>query len=650
MGDTNKGRTITDPVRKTGVKTIVEDHEGSADALTLFNVNYGLNDQAYLPINSYIAIRAPFYSTGQHNSYTLRCDHPSDIVMLHKDHHLVKQFSWSSKPGDLDEFTCEELKDQGNKLFGKNNHQAACGKYTAALQNSFLKENNLDLWVTLHSNRAVSRLKIFQFDGAIQDCEDVLSCQPKNKKAMFLKARAFYFLRRWDKSARACEDLIAEYPDLAEANDLLDKCLARLQEAAEGQFDFIAMEEDADSQKEDPPRLDHADYIGPVEIRECRDPTKGMGLFAKRDIQQGELLLCEKAFAVTTDHPKEFYLTFNTVRREMISGVRARLPCHVTRFIYDNPSTAGPIMQLDSSGRGRRTPDIRYTPEGQPVIDAFTVSNIVCNNIIELEGIPITLHDASLAKKVETTVGRAVGLWVMTSYLNHSCLGNVGRTFIGDFVIVRALKFIKKGEELLQSYAPVIAPLTGRRKIFKKMRFMCRCVMCTYQHRVPAKEFNQREKALEDFVKFEKVNQHRIAKMSPDLSPELRKHIDAIFHSYSHHVFCFELLRPYGILATLQYTAGQLKGCINSLCKALELISGHDPLADGEFKPVVWLNEYIYYFMYLCIVFEKLEDKKNLEKCWKKAKMVLGILSGVGYEAAKIDEAIHTFRLSMRIY
>jgi hypothetical protein len=550
--------------------------------------------------------------------------------------------------------TCEVLKDQGNTLFSEKKHQWACTKYTTALQqNESLKEEDLDMWVALHSNRAVCRLKIFQFEGAISDCEEVLTCQPKNKKAMFLKARAFYFLRRFDKSARACEDLISEYPDLDEANDLLDKCLDRLRESSGGDYDFRSMEDKA--RLEDVARLDHADYIGPVQILQCRDPAKGRGLFATRDIRQGELLLCEKAFVVTTDTPKRYYLTFNTVRKEVFSGPRAQLPCQLIRFMYDNPSTANSIMQLDSVGRGKRSSSIRYTPEGQPIIDAFTVSNIVGNNLLELEGVPLGLEEKEEPKEKETddrreTWGGACGVWVLTSHMNHSCLENVGRTFIGDFVIVRAIKGIKNGEELFQSYADVTKPLKDRQYIFKKMGFTCKCALCRYQTYMSTKENREREKAVANFTKFEGASTKKIAKMSPDLAPQVRKHIDIIFHTYSNPAFCTDLLRPYGVLSTLQFTSNHLKGCVNSLCSIVELVAGCDPLADEEFAPKLWLSEYIYYFLYLCIVFELLEDKKNYEKCWEKAKMILGILSGVGYESARIEEAIRCFRHSMRLY
>lgn len=577
--------------------------------------------------------------------------------MLHHAHKLVKQFSWPAQPEISDTIlTCEALKDQGNELFGEKKHQWACAKYTTALeQNESLKDKDLDMWVTLHSNRAVCRLKIFQFEGAVSDCEDVLSYQPKNKKAMFLKARALYFLRQFDKSARACEDLISEYPELDEANDLLDKCLDRLKETSDGEYDFPAMEEKA--RMHEVARLDHADYIGPVEILQCRDPAKGKGLFATRDIRQGELLLCEKAFVVTSDTPKRFYLTFNTVRKEVFTGARAQLPCQVTRLIYDNPSTAGRIMQLDSSGRGKRSSSLRYTPEGQPVIDAFTVSSIVGNNLLELEGVPLGLEERSLPKENDKetdaqreTWGGSCGVWFMTSHMNHSCLENVGRTFIGDFVIVRALKSIKKGEELFQSYADVVKPLKDRQYVFKKLGFTCRCLLCRYQARMSTKECQQRQRAVANFQKFEAASSKKIEKLSPDLAPQVRKHIDTIFNTYSNPDFCMELLRPYGVLSTLQFTSNHLKGCVSSLCRVVELVAGCNPLADGEFTAEVWLAEYIYYFLYMCIIFEHLEDKKNYEKCWKKGKMILGILSGVGYEFARIEEAIRCFRHSMRLY
>ena len=42
--------------------------------------------------------------------------------------------------------------------------------------------------------------------------------------------------------------------------------------------------------------MDAATYLGPIEVQ--GSDGKGRGLFATRDVKAGELLLCEKAFAL----------------------------------------------------------------------------------------------------------------------------------------------------------------------------------------------------------------------------------------------------------------------------------------------------------------------------------------------------------------
>jgi hypothetical protein len=44
------------------------------------------------------------------------------------------------------------------------------------------------------------------------------------------------------------------------------------------------------------------------------------------------------------------------------------------------------------------------------------------------------------------------GIWINASYINHSCLGNVRRSFIGDMMIVRAAKDMAACTELMFPY------------------------------------------------------------------------------------------------------------------------------------------------------------------------------------------------------
>jgi hypothetical protein len=52
--------------------------------------------------------------------------------------------------------------------------------------------------------------------------------------------------------------------------------------------------------------------------------------------------------------------------------------------------------------------------------------------------------------KGETDARKAsTGLWVVASYINHSCVSNSKKEFIGDLMILRATRTIKVGEEIL---------------------------------------------------------------------------------------------------------------------------------------------------------------------------------------------------------
>lgn len=71
------------------------------------------------------------------------------------------------------------------------------------------------------------------------------------------------------------------------------------------------------------------------------------------------------------------------------------------------------------------------------------------------------------------------GIWIKASYINHSCLGNVRRSFIGDMMIVRAAEDLKTGTELSFPYeAPdgIYTSKSGQK--FKSWGFLCNCALC----------------------------------------------------------------------------------------------------------------------------------------------------------------------------
>jgi len=106
-------------------------------------------------------------------------------------------------------------------------------------------------------------------------------------------------------------------------------------------FDFKLLQ--AKANKLRPLRIDHATYIGPVEVRETI--SKGRGLFATKSMKVADLLLCEKAFAYAlTDEVSDSNasptapLDIETGR--CFSGGEADIIRFIAQKLCCNPSTA----------------------------------------------------------------------------------------------------------------------------------------------------------------------------------------------------------------------------------------------------------------------------------------------------------------------
>lgn len=83
---------------------------------------------------------------------------------------------------------------------------------------------------------------------------------------------------------------LAKSPNNADAHAALDRAQRRCAERRTGEYDFKRLQVDARKLK--PPQLDHATYMGPIEVRTAR--KKRRGLFVTKAVKAGELLLCEK--------------------------------------------------------------------------------------------------------------------------------------------------------------------------------------------------------------------------------------------------------------------------------------------------------------------------------------------------------------------
>ena len=95
----------------------------------------------------------------------------------------------------------------------------------------------------------------------------------------------------------------------------------------------------------------------------------------------------------------------------------------------------------------------------------------------------------------------ACGLYVKTSYVNHSCYSNARRSFIGDVLILRATRNIPAGQEISFWYASPKADQdfdTTQEKL-QNWDFQCSCEICSHDRETSNGEKRKRAALLKEW-------------------------------------------------------------------------------------------------------------------------------------------------------
>lgn len=233
----------------------------------------------------------------------------------------------------------------------------------------------------LKRNRALAHLRTQHFDAALSDTGfpsfhaplSALPAPPPNEKALVRAAEALYSLGRFHESCAALQQVRAHFPGNAQAAVTLARAQTRVREQEGGLFDFRHMQ--AEARRRRPPHLEHATYVGPVEVRAAG--AKGRGLFVTRAVEAGELLLCEKAFAHAFVEEREegkersggsakISLLMNVETNQGFMGGQADLIRMIVQKLQRNPSLAPGFTTLyHGNYEAVNTPEV----DGMPVVD-----------------------------------------------------------------------------------------------------------------------------------------------------------------------------------------------------------------------------------------------------------------------------------------
>ncbi|TAQ88207.1 hypothetical protein B7494_g3450 [Chlorociboria aeruginascens] len=518
--------------------TIVqEDSSGETERLEIF-LHKSSFGKEILELGSIFQIKEPYFTLSDQGDPTLRIDHPSDLVVS-LDHLPTDSPNPSAKEvGDsksldsaisriaLTAKTAEDYKEEGNTALKQQDLQRAYTNYTQGLQlvttNGSAKEN---LVHDLFRNRAYINLTLGRLDEAKSDALASLTGlenqqhKELDSKAYFRAGCAAYELGEFREAKCFFEEQQKLNHGNTNATASLRKIEVRLQEQATGMYNFKKIKAGLLMGR---PRVEATSFTSNINIGES--PGRGRGLFASRNLEPGDIILCEKAFCVVWGHEDEALTTLTYDNRDdRIRVFPAGLCRMIVQKLLNNPSQAMKVMDLYGDYRGLEKKLI--IDETGPVIDTFQVHDIVTRNAFG----PGPVYSNGRYED-EDARNASTGLWILTSYANHSCIPNAKKENIGDLMILRACRPVAAGEEITHSYDESSDYDARTTALMNTWGFTCTCALCIAEEADSAVlRKKRRDLESEASALIERSDAVRVDRLSISKAKRLARSIDATY-------------------------------------------------------------------------------------------------------------------------
>ncbi|RMJ10335.1 hypothetical protein CDV36_010035 [Fusarium kuroshium] len=450
------------------------------------------NGRDVLDICSELLVKEPYYTLNNQGERTIRVDHPSDLVVTLFSENPE---SWRQRHRIAEDRAKapEKCKEMGNAALKKKDFARAHAYYTQGLHES--ANAPYTLIKDLYRNRSHVNLLLQRFDEARTDATSSLTDgadKALDAKAYYRAGLAAYSLGDFDNAKYFFEQHEKLQPD-GHAKFNMQRIKARLQEQSTGTYEMAKIVRSLSGNQG---RSDVASFYGNFEVK--ASPGAGRGVFATRVIELNEIIMCEKAFCVVWSYEPEAFssLTCDTRDDAEIRVFPSGLHKAVVGQLLNNPSQIEKVLGLfgDYTGLGKKLVEV----EGKPVIDTFQVHDIIQRNAF---GPGQQTEDEDISNA-------STGLWIRASYMNHSCIPNAKKDYIGDLMIVRAARRIVVGEEILQSYDESTDYDARTASLHRTWGFRCKCGLCLAEeadgptirkmrkeHKDKATSFVQKEKA-----------------------------------------------------------------------------------------------------------------------------------------------------------
>ncbi|TIA86188.1 hypothetical protein E3P99_03758 [Wallemia hederae] len=465
---------------------IVDDKDGSGIPLTLshYTPSPTAPSDAILPYGTVLLIREPYVTKNG-----IFVPAKSDTRILSQTDDLLKGIEWLYP---LEQPSADKEVDQ---LMAQANN------------------NDTDFWDMIHSLKQILAINPLSFEATIRlsdvyfgvhklgsayrtsaEALKLARTEQQQSRALLNQARAAYDMRLFGKALSLIQGI--QDPELdGEVRRMTTLIQKRRLEQSEGAFDVTELF--MEKQRFIAPRLDVADYIGPIEVKDI--DGRGRGVLATQDVEPGTLMLVGKA--VGTSYPSDAdsrnakdhttIMELNYANKTLHGTAQVLARTRISHAIEDMPFLAKRVLGLCGSPTEPLLTE--YLKDGFPL----TVDEEEAVAMLDKEGaLPIVDVDPRRVGSVlkYNAFGHAsiagaetpCMLHSLPAIINHSCVPNVATIHLGDVIMSRALTPLKKGQELLHSYVPgtgggssVPPSQQERRGELRKHGFVCLCELCS---------------------------------------------------------------------------------------------------------------------------------------------------------------------------
>ncbi|KAG5240144.1 SET domain-containing family protein [Salix suchowensis] len=301
------------------------------------------------------------------------------------------------------------------------------------------------------SNRAEALSRLRDLTEALKDCDQALKIESTHFKSLVCKGKILLSLNRYSMALDCFKTAILDPQasgNLETLNGYVQKCKKLEFQSRTGAFDLSDWILSRFRGKS--PEL--AEYTGPVQIK--RSELSGRGLFATKNIDAGTLLLVTKAIA-----------TERGILSSEDSGENAQL------VMWKNFAPEMSLFRPEAEGIG----GLNEKLDKVRILSVLDVNSLVEDSV-----------SAKVFGRNSDYYG--VGLWILASFINHSCNPNARRLHVGDHMLVHASRDVKAGEEITFAYFDVLSPLSKRKEMSETWGFHCSCRRCKFEEEMCSKQ------------------------------------------------------------------------------------------------------------------------------------------------------------------